>query len=198
MFNKRSVLIIAVVIGLLAVSAFVVGAQGPWGRQNADTPCPGMGANGPEWSMLAVAAEQLGLEPEALLAEINAGKTIAQVAEEKGVELDVIVEAFIAAHNERFTAALESGRITQEQLDAMNARMREHVTAHLNGDYSVGGMGMMGRGGMHHGGMGMMGRGGMGMGMGGMGRGGMGRGGMGMGGYNGQCPLLETTPEAGS
>jgi ferredoxin len=52
----------------------------------------------PDNSLVAVAANVLGMEQTALVAELNTGKTIADVATAKGVALDKIVTAFVQPH----------------------------------------------------------------------------------------------------
>ena len=50
-----------------------------------------------------------------------------QVAEERNVALETILEAILAPREEALQAAVAAGRITQEQADAMLAQMREHI-----------------------------------------------------------------------
>jgi len=61
-------------------------------------------------------AEQLGMTVDELQVELEAGKTIAELAEEKGVDLDA---ARIEAMKERIQQAVEDGKMTQEQADWM-------------------------------------------------------------------------------
>jgi ribosomal protein S20 len=61
-------------------------------------------------------AEQLGMTVEELNAELEAGKTVAELAEEKGVDLDAVR---IEAMKERIQQAVEDGTISQEQADWM-------------------------------------------------------------------------------
>ncbi len=127
---------------------------GPWG--------------GPENSLIAVAAEKLGLTTQELLTELQAGKTIADVAAEKNVAVDTIVEAVIAPRTERLNQLITDGQLTQEQADAMLTLMKANVTERINAEWPAGGFGrgMMG-GGRWGGGMmgGMMGGGRWGGGM---------------------------------
>jgi hypothetical protein len=53
---------------------------------------------GPDNSLAAAAANVLGMDHTALVAELNTGKTIADVAKAKGVALDKIVTAFVQPH----------------------------------------------------------------------------------------------------
>jgi hypothetical protein len=155
--------IVILVVALLAVGAIAAYAQGPRGGQ----------AGGPGNSLVAIAAEVIGIEQTALVAELQNGLTIAEVAEAHDVALEDIVDAFVATHAERLTNAVEAGRLTQEQADLMLSNMEAHITLMLNQSFGsnwlghMGGMGHMGGrgmgGGMHHGmGMGW----GMGPGMG--------------------------------
>lgn len=77
---------------------------------------------------IEAAAEALGLTEDELRAELEAGKTIAEVAGEQGVDVETVIDAVVTA---------------------ATADLREHVTAMVNGEAPVGGP----RGG-HHGGRG--------------------------------------------
>lgn len=103
----------------------------------------GMGAQigGQQQSLVAVAAEQLGMDRADLVAELQGGKTIAQVASEKKVALDTIVNAFVAIRQERLAQAVAAGRITQAGADARLATMRANVTARLSQPWSPRGPG---------------------------------------------------------
>jgi hypothetical protein len=92
-------------------------------------------------SLVAVAADVLDMEQTALVAELQSGKTIAQVAEEHNVALSEIVDAFIASQTEWLASQVENGRLTQEQADARLAIMEANVTARLNQPWSPQGPG---------------------------------------------------------
>jgi hypothetical protein len=113
------------------------------GPGNVSGPRFGLGPRwgGPDNSMVAVAAEQLGMTRAELIAELQSGKTIVQVAEEHSVALDTIVDAFVASRAERLTDLVDSGQLTQVQADAMLATMRANVTEHLNEAWSPRGPG---------------------------------------------------------
>ena len=101
---------------------------------------------GPRWggstgSLITVAAQELGLTPAELIAELQSGKTIAQVAEEKSVAIETIVEAFVALRAERLAELVANGQMTQEQVDAMLAAVRANVTARLSEAWTARGPG---------------------------------------------------------
>lgn len=80
-------------------------------------------AGGGQWTMFDTAAEALGLTPEEYFAELHAGKSMEEIAEEQGVELEAVQEALNAARGEAMRQgieqAVEDGRISQEQADWM-------------------------------------------------------------------------------
>jgi hypothetical protein len=74
---------------------------------------------------LAAAAEALGMTTEELSAELWAGKTLADIAEEKGVDLvelystvqEAVTAARVTAMQDAINQAVEAGNITQENAD---------------------------------------------------------------------------------
>jgi hypothetical protein len=98
----------------------------------------GMMMGGPHGPLVDIAAAALNMTRAELLAELNAGNSIAQVAEKRGVPLDNIVAAFMTSHEGAMHAAVEAGRMTQAQADTMLARMRDHVRARLTSAWQPG------------------------------------------------------------
>lgn len=78
--------------------------------------------------LIGVAAETLGMTRQALLSELYNGKTIADVAQAKGVDPLKIVDAFVAPQFARIDALVKSGAITQKQADDAKESMRTHIT----------------------------------------------------------------------
>ena len=81
---------------------------------------------------IGLAAETLGMTAEDLMAEIQAGKSIAEVAEKQGVDVQKIVDAYMEQLEERLAQAVENGRITQEQADSMLEKAEERALEMLN------------------------------------------------------------------
>ena len=140
----------AVMVGLvLALGGGTVFAQG--GDEDTAPPCGFLGGGwGGHWMMggrfgwpggacaedtlFGAVAEALGLEPADLWDQLRDGKTVAELAEEQGVELSAIVEAVVAAHGDRLAQAVEDGSLTQAQADAMQALLRANLDAWLSGE----------------------------------------------------------------
>jgi hypothetical protein len=135
--NIKKLLTIVGVLAILvaALPAGAAFAQGPSGQN----PPLGLGRGnwgGPDNSLVAVAANVLGMEQTALVAELNTGKTIAEVAAAKGVALDKIVAAFVQPHVEWLNQAVKDGKISQAQADQSIAAMKANITAKLSAPHA--------------------------------------------------------------
>ena len=132
------------------------GAYGP-GEHDCDD------CGGEHGGMLDILAEVLeDMTPEEIRAELEAGKTIAEIAGEHGVELADLVDALIAPRAEAMAQAVENGRLTQEQADWLLEYMREGLEWRLSNNlFGFGGFGGFSMGGGHRGGGRSSGRGGM-------------------------------------
>lgn len=108
---------------------------------------PRGGMFGPGNSFISVAADELGMTVPDLVSELQDGKTIADVAADKEVDPQVIVDAFVAQHTEWLNQAVADGRITQEQADQMLQQMSEEVQEHLTEPFPFEGGGPGGCGG---------------------------------------------------
>ncbi len=71
------------------------------------------------WATFDAVAEALGLTPEQLFSELHSGKTLEEIAEEKGVDIQKVYEAAQAARvqemKDAIQQAVEDGRMSQEQ-----------------------------------------------------------------------------------
>ncbi len=137
--------IVAATLALVAVLAlsFSAFAKGPAPQRTAPAYGQGYGmkigmgyASDSTWagsqnSLVAVTASVLGMNQADLVAELS-DKTIAQVAQEKGVATNKIVDAFLAPRIAALQSAVEGGRLTQAQADQMLATMKTHVTEQLS------------------------------------------------------------------
>ena len=90
----------------------------------------GHGRGGPH--DVPAAAEALGLTGSELNEELRAGKSIAQVAQERGVDVQVVIDARVTAHTERIDEAVAEGRLTEEQAAEKKAALAERVTEMVN------------------------------------------------------------------
>ena len=158
---KRIVAVIGTVMAVSLVGLFVVGsafAQGPtpppttapqtpwghaWGRV-----CDGAGV------VSDVISKLLGMTPEQIYAERQAGKTLSDLAKAKGISDQQLIDAITAGRQGVIDQAVKDGRITQTQADWLLSKMKAMAPFMLTNPFGPGGTGGFG-----HGGMGMRGGG---------------------------------------
>ncbi len=96
------------------------------GRSGARGGMMGSGSDAPMHEyMIHALAEGLNLTSADLQAQITAGKTPYQIAQDKGLSDDQIKELFLKAHDKALDAAVKAGLLTQEQADWMDQRMAQ-------------------------------------------------------------------------
>lgn len=128
------------VVALMALGAGAAFAQGPVAIPAAQG--LGLHLGGPNNSLISIAAQSLGMDRTALIAELNAGKTIADVAKAKNVAVSKIVDAVIANHTALLKQAVADKRITQAQMDAELAQMKTNLNTQVTSKWSPRGFGM--------------------------------------------------------
>ena len=99
----------------------------------------GHGHGGPGGDDFAAAATYLGLTPAALDAQLQAGKTLAQIADAtSGKSAAGLVDALVAHETTELDAALKAGTITQAQHDQIVSGLKARFTALANGTRPAG------------------------------------------------------------
>ena len=83
---------------------------------------------------LGAAATYLGLSEAELRASLEAGKTLAAVAKERGKTVDGLVSALVADATKELDAAVTAGRLTKAQRDEIVSGLKERLTALVNGE----------------------------------------------------------------
>lgn len=122
MKNKTWLLIGGLMIVVLAVGA--IGATRAFAQGPVDTPLHGgrgPGGRGLSDEALAAAAEVLDMTADEVTAALQSGKTLQDLAEEAGVDIEDVRAAIQAVREtemrERIAQAVEDGTITQEHAD---------------------------------------------------------------------------------
>ncbi len=128
---KKAVAVLTAATLVALVGLFAVGtvfAEEP-------TPTPTPGAKGPgfgPWVRICRGAgiladaviDLLGMTREEVFEQRAAGKTLSQIANEKGVSDQQVIDAMVSAYKDRLDEAVKNGRITQAQADWLLARMK--------------------------------------------------------------------------
>jgi lambda repressor-like predicted transcriptional regulator len=149
-------------VGLIA-SLVVGGAlaqgstpQSPQAGQPPSANAPGrgaLGAGGPANGMSDI-AKLLDMTLDQIWAERVQGKTLADLAKEKGVDTQKLVDALVASQKTRLDQAVTDNRVTQAQADKWLAWYAQSAALQLTEPYVPGsGMGGMGGGSGGPGGM---------------------------------------------
>jgi len=107
--------------------------EGPGGRMGRGFMMPHMGFMGRgKTSLVGVAAEKLDMPVEDLFAELQDGKSIADVAEDNDVDPQQIIDTYLAELGETLKQAVEDGKMTQNQADWMLEQATETAPDQLN------------------------------------------------------------------
>ena len=82
---------------------------------------------------LAAAAKYLGLTEAELRTQLEAGKTLAEIAKAQGKTVDGLEKALTADAKAKLDAAVKAGTITQAQADELLKRTTDHLDDLVNG-----------------------------------------------------------------
>ncbi len=95
---------------------------------------PGAGAmlrrGAPEWAGESEAVEALlGMTAEQLHAERLAGKSLAQIAADKGISEETLIQTILDAKKAELAKLVADGKLTQAQMDLMVQNMQTQIKA---------------------------------------------------------------------
>jgi polyhydroxyalkanoate synthesis regulator phasin len=86
---------------------------------------------------LEAAATAIGITEDELTTALRGGSTIAEVAQSKGVEPQVVVDAIVAQMSERIDQAVTDGKIDADQAAEMKEQAAQRATDLVNGELPV-------------------------------------------------------------
>ena len=92
-------------------------------------------ALGGPFDKLSTAASYLGLSEAELRSQLAQGKTLAQIAKDRGKSVDGLVDALLKAADTKIDAAVKAGQLTQSQAEELKSGLRERVTDLVNGRF---------------------------------------------------------------
>jgi hypothetical protein len=135
--DRRTLMMTGVVVGsvglgnLIGAIAF---APGIGMASDEDLDGPTLTICGGTADSLAAAAGAIGISTSELVSALRDGRTIAEVTEAHEVPVAEVVDAVVAAEQDRLDALVADGRLTREQADALSADLEERATDLVNGD----------------------------------------------------------------
>lgn len=149
---KKWGIVLGAIVAVGMIASVIVGgalAQGSTTQAQASQP-----KAGPADGMNDIAT-LLGMTPDQIWAERVQGKTLADLAKEKGVDTQKLVDALVASQKTMLDQAVTDNRLTQAQADKWLAWYTQSAALQLTEPYGPGfGMGGMRGGPGGHGGPG--------------------------------------------
>jgi hypothetical protein len=82
---------------------------------------------------LSVAATTIGVSADELRTALQSGQSIADVATAKGVAPQAVIDAMVAAMNQRLAASVTAGKLTQAKADELAASAATRISDVVNG-----------------------------------------------------------------
>ena len=82
---------------------------------------------------LSEIADLIGVDEAELDAAVEAGDTIAEVAEANGVDVEQVIDAMVAEKTDSLAEKVEEGRLTQAEADEKMADAEARITDQVNG-----------------------------------------------------------------
>jgi hypothetical protein len=141
--TKAKTRIALIGVGVLALAG---GSTALASKSKGSTPTTGTlaahhGGHGPS-DELDAAASYLGTTTASLVTQLQAGKTLAQVATAtSGRTTAGLIAALVAAEKTEIAAAVTAGRLTQAQADQITPTLTQRFTDFVNGTRPAGGPG---------------------------------------------------------
>lgn len=102
--------------------------------------------NGAVTAALEAAAAETGLDSAEILAQLRDGLTLADIVTAEGGEVQVVIDAAVAALTERVDNAVENGLLADARADRLRENLESAVADAVNGEWRPGilrGRGMM-------------------------------------------------------
>lgn len=81
---------------------------------------------------VAISASAIGVTPNALVAELKTGKSVAQVAAEHNVSASTVESALVSAADAKVVQAVSAKQITQAQADRITAALPARIAKLVN------------------------------------------------------------------
>jgi uncharacterized protein YidB (DUF937 family) len=125
--------------GVLLGRPLVSGAQQDGSTTTTEAPAEeGRFHRGGPRAGLDAAAEALGMEVDELRTALRDGKTIAEVAEERGVDVQAVVDAMVADATERIDQRVADGDLDADRAAELKEGLAERMTDVVNGEARFG------------------------------------------------------------
>jgi len=83
-------------------------------------------------AILRLAADQTGMAPKDIMAQLRSGKSLADVLTEHNVDVNTFIDTAVSQTTNRINKAVSNGRLTQDQADQLIQTFRDRLTERIN------------------------------------------------------------------
>jgi uncharacterized protein YidB (DUF937 family) len=126
-----------IILAVVALAALTIGVAVPALAGNGNGPATTANAAAyVDGTAVSRVADALGLTADDLLARLQAGETLVDIAASVGVSTDAIVEALVAPYAARLDQLVQDGTLTQAEADAQLQEARDNAASFLTADLS--------------------------------------------------------------
>ncbi|WP_052759606.1 hypothetical protein [Paenibacillus sp. DMB20] len=80
-------------------------------------------------------AKVLNMSPEEIMKGLHAGKTLAELAEQRGVNVQEVIDQQVKAVTEHLDRHLAEGRITKERYEEKKSKIKPFITDFVHGKH---------------------------------------------------------------
>ncbi|MCY3571257.1 MAG: hypothetical protein OXH19_07970 [Chloroflexi bacterium] len=108
--------------------------------------CEGRRGHGKFGAGVSALAELVGTDVDGLKTALAEGKTLAEIAGENGVDAQTVIDALVVKANERIDAAVEAGKLTDEEAETKKSEAATRIEDVVNNGFDRDGMGGWGKG----------------------------------------------------
>lgn len=118
--------------GAVGAALFTPATSGAQTTDTVDAPCERHEGAGPRGvgvrsGITDAVTETLGLGADEIRSRMADGRSLADIAEAEGVDAQALVGAIVAEHQQRLDAAVDAGRLTEEQAAERADDFAEHA-----------------------------------------------------------------------
>ena len=104
------------------------------GRGRHGGPFFGFGLRGPLGEDAEALARTLNLSVDELRTQLRDGKSLAEIAEAQGVDVQKVIDELVADANTRLDEAVKNGRLSQEKADELKKNLEAMITKMVNNE----------------------------------------------------------------
>lgn len=120
---------------LALVAAISVAAISVISARSGDDECEGRKQHGRLGARFSVLAELVGTDVDSLKAALGEGQTLAEIADGNGVEAQTVIDSLLEKANERIGAAVEAGKLTEEEAETKKSEAATRIEDFVNNGY---------------------------------------------------------------